>query len=234
MRAREYMQVVRPVTILVALGIAYAAYFYLFPDTDLRIHAALYHSDTGFYLGQENWVRFFYKLIPVINKIIVFSGLFLLALNFWKKKKHFLTNRQILFVLLSLAIGPGLLVNTLFKDQFGRARPSQIVEFGGTKKFTPPLIVTDQCEKNCSFVSGHASSGFFMAAFAMLLTGWKRRAAYVAALAFGLWIGFIRMAMGGHFFSDVLFAGIFTLIVIHLIYYWLLVRHHDHHSRRSD
>jgi lipid A 4'-phosphatase len=33
--------------------------------------------------------------------------------------------------------------------------------------------------------------------------------AYGAALALGTAVGFLRIASGGHFFSDVMFAGVF-------------------------
>ena len=146
----------------------------------------------------------------------------------WHGIKFRKFHRSALFILISLALGPGLLVHTVFKDHWGRARPSQITEFGGTKKYSPPLLIADQCDKNCSFVSGHAAVAFFICAFALLFTGWRRTAIYTAGIIFGLWIGFIRMAMGGHFFSDIIFAGIFTLLTVHLVYYFMLKRHETH------
>lgn len=212
------LQTARPFIILIGLGVAYAALFLLRPDLDLTLHRHLYHN--GFYLKPEAWVQFFYKLVPWIARSVVVGTL---AVLIWYGIKYRSLNRAALFLLLSLAIGPGLVVNTVFKDNWGRARPSQIVEFGGTKQFTPPLVITNQCARNCSFVSGHASVAFFLAAFAFLFTGWKRTAIYSGAVIFGLWMGFIRMAMGGHFFSDVIFSGIFTLLVLHLVHYLILV-----------
>jgi hypothetical protein len=37
-----------------------------------------------------------------------------------------------LFILLSVILGPGLLVNLVFKDHWGRPRPRQVVALGGT------------------------------------------------------------------------------------------------------
>jgi len=106
-----------------------------------------------------------------------------------------------------MIIGPGLLVNTLFKDNWGRARPSQVEEFGGTKQFTRAALPADQCAKNCSFVSGHASVGFFFLAFAYVWP--RRRILWLASgTALGLGIGLVRIMQGGHFFSDVIFCGI--------------------------
>jgi len=51
-----------------------------------------------------------------------------------------------------------------------------------------------------------------------------RVVAYAAALAFGIGIGALRMAGGAHFFSDVVFAGVFMYLVVWaghgLIYRW--------------
>ena len=45
-----------------------------------------------------------------------------------------------------------------------------------------------------------------------------RPAAYVAALAFGAATSGLRMAFGGHFFTDVAGAGLVTFFVIWLMY----------------
>ena len=42
-----------------------------------------------------------------------------------------------LFLFLGLLVGPGLVVNGILKDHWGRARPAEIIEFGGTAHFSP-------------------------------------------------------------------------------------------------
>jgi len=49
-----------------------------------------------------------------------------------------------------------------------------------------------------------------------------RALAYGAALAFGVAIGLVRAAGGGHFFSDVVFAGVFMFLVIWIMHGLLL------------
>ena len=66
----------------------------------------------------------------------------------------------------AFCFGPGLVVNGVLKAFWGRARPSQILEFGGAAQFTPPVQIADQCARNCSFVSGEAS-GVTMLAIAI-------------------------------------------------------------------
>ena len=118
-----------------------------------------------------------------------------------------------LYLIAVVAIGPGLVVNVVFKDHWGRARPRDVVEFGGAKAFTPAFVISDQCPKNCSFVAGHPSMAFAMVALA-LVAARKRRAWLIAlALTVGAVVGFGRIVQGGHFLSDVVFSAIFTVAV---------------------
>jgi membrane-associated phospholipid phosphatase len=45
-----------------------------------------------------------------------------------------------------------------------------------------------------------------------------RAAAYAAALVFGSAVGVMRVAVGGHFFTDIAFAGVFTFLIIWIAY----------------
>lgn len=129
------------------------------------------------------------------------------------------------FLALVLIVGPGLLANSTLKDNWGRPRPVQITEFGGPAAFAPALARTGPCEKNCSFVSGEASSTFALG-FALTLLARRRRAAWMAAgLAAGSVVGLIRIGQGGHFLSDVIFAAVFMALVVaglHLLVFRLL------------
>jgi lipid A 4'-phosphatase len=124
------------------------------------------------------------------------------------------------FLVAALAAGPGLVANVVLKDNWGRARPREIVEFGGAKQFTPPLLPAHECVKNCAFVSGEASS-VFVPFFALALLVPHYRAALIAGgIAAGLIAGIIRMSQGAHFLSDIVFAGIFmalTVSVLHIL-----------------
>jgi lipid A 4'-phosphatase len=125
------------------------------------------------------------------------------------------------FLAAMLAVGPGLVANVIFKDNWGRARPRQVVEFGGTKQFTPPLVPARECAKNCSFVSGEASSAYAPFFAAALLLPQFRLVLIAGGTLSGLAAGLIRMSQGGHFLSDVLFAGIFmalTASALHILF----------------
>ncbi len=192
--------------LLAALGVLLVAV----PQIDLAI-AGLFHDPfDGFYLREHPLVRLVFLGVPWITRSVVVSLLlFLLAAwTIWRRRAYFSRYRRAaLYLLLVMVIGPGLLVNSVFKEHWGRARPSQIDALGGDKQFTRAAIPADQCEKNCSFVSGHASVGFFFLAFAFV---WPRRRILWLATgtALGLGIGLVRIVQGGHFFSDVIFCGI--------------------------
>ncbi|MEI8393794.1 MAG: phosphatase PAP2 family protein [Rhodospirillaceae bacterium] len=119
-------------------------------------------------------------------------------------------SRRLLFLVLALVIGPGLVTNLLLKETWSRARPSQIQEFGGPLKFSPALVMSNQCEHNCSFVSGDASIGFFLHSFAYVARR-RQREIFFGGLATGLLIGLCRIAEGAHFLSDILYAGAFMV-----------------------
>ena len=77
------------------------------------------------------------------------------------------------------------------------------------------------CPKNCSFIAGEPSGAFWTLAPAALAPPHWRALAYGAAVAFGAGVGLLRMAGGGHFFSDVTFAGVITFLIIWLVHGWL-------------
>ena len=81
------------------------------------------------------------------------------------------------FLAICLVVGPGLVANTVLKDNWGRARPKHVAEFNGASTFTPPLLPARECHRNCSFVSGEAASIFlpFYAAAARGFAATSRR-----------------------------------------------------------
>lgn len=122
------------------------------------------------------------------------------------------------FLVAALVVGPGLVANAIFKDHWGRARPREVVEFGGTKPFTPPLLPAMSCSRNRSFVSGEASSMFVLFLAPALLLPGIRITLIGMAVCLGMAAGAIRMMQGAHFLSDVLFAGIFMALTVGLLH----------------
>ncbi|KAF0146328.1 MAG: superfamily protein, partial [Rhodospirillaceae bacterium] len=148
---------------------------------------------------------------PLTLGIALFVALLGTAAAIFRQSFFGIHPRGAIYLLSSLAIGPGLLANPLFKDHWGRARPSTLIAFGGDRTFTPALVMADQCRSNCSFVSGHAALAFWMVAFALLVPPLWRRQVILVAVSYGFFVGFVRMAQGGHFLSDVVFAAVLTI-----------------------
>jgi lipid A 4'-phosphatase len=124
------------------------------------------------------------------------------------------------FIGFSLLLGPGL-ATWAVKEHHLRARPIDVLEFGGNHLFTPALVQANQCIDNCAFVSGHVACGFFIASL-MLLDSRHRNAWMAAGILAGLTIGLARMAVGAHWLSDVLWAFPITLATSGAV--WLVLQ----------
>jgi membrane-associated phospholipid phosphatase len=124
------------------------------------------------------------------------------------------SGRAVLYLAVSLALGPGLLVNTVLKDHSHRPRPVQTEQLGGAWPFRPWHRFDGACVRNCSFVSGEASAAFWTLAPALLAPPPVRPWAVGASLAFGTIVAALRMAFGGHYLSDSLFAALLTILLV--------------------
>jgi membrane-associated PAP2 superfamily phosphatase len=134
-------------------------------------------------------------------------------------------------IITATAAVPGIVANLVLKDHWHRARPIDVLNFGGNDRFTPWWDPRGTCPNNCSFIAGEPSGAFWtMAAAAVAPPQWQI-AAYSAAVTFGVALGILRMAAGGHFFTDVVFAGIFMYLVLWtlhgLIFRWRATRLDD-------
>ena len=131
-------------------------FFYFFPGIDLFVSSLFYHN--GFYLKDTLFAVTIYKLTIIITAAFALS-LAMLLLYEIVSKKEFVRKRVLVYLLLSLILGPGLVVNIALKNHFGRARPSQIEKFGGTKTFTPAGVIANQCQKKLFLYKRTRSSG---------------------------------------------------------------------------
>ncbi len=140
--------------------------------------------------------------------VLAFVALLVLSISMFKAR-YAVWRKKALFILLFIIIGPGLLVNVLLKEQVGRARPREVVEFGGPYQFTH-FWQPGTAGTNSSFPSGHAAIAFALMAPWFSLRGQHRPIALsflVTGLLFGLLVGIARILQGGHFTSDILWAG---------------------------
>lgn len=206
---------------------------FLSGNIDLRLQS-LFHTPAAAtawsYESHPLWKLLYHigtwpALLIALGGLLVFLlGRRLPSLGRWR--------RHGIYLFLVLAIGPGLLVNTIFKDHWGRPRPRQIAEFGGRWHYQHPFE-NGAAGRGKSFPCGHSSAGYYFIAFYFLFRRHRRgiaRMAFAAAMLYGSLIGTARMAAGAHFASDVLWSGVFTAAAALVLYYWILriPWHEDH------
>lgn len=173
-------------------------------------------------LQHEPWI-FIYTMAPVPGFLLAIGAILVLFIGFFYSclKKY---RRQALFIILLLALGPGLLINVVLKDHLGRPRPQELKEFGGTRNFVQ-FWQPGPMKKNSSFPCGHASIAFFLMAPWFIYRRRKHNLAvfflWVGTL-FGVLVGMTRIMQGGHFLSDVLWAGGLVYITGELLSWFLL------------
>jgi lipid A 4'-phosphatase len=224
----------------VAAGVAATLVFAAFPDLDLWVTQALRHAcghDASLGWCRDAGVlalRRTFMAIYILSCIGAIAGL---AWTAWSGRAALgASSARWMLLAVALFVGPGLVANLMLKDNWGRARPRDVIEFGGKKPFTPALVPASQCQRNCSFVSGEASS-MFTAGFAAAMVWPQARAALlVGGVAAGLAAGLVRMAQGAHFLSDIVFAGVFmalTVSILHVLMFGLR-RHVDYAAAARD
>jgi lipid A 4'-phosphatase len=175
----------------------------VWPELDLAITKHFYYPALGgFPIG--DWY-IFKDLYYLFGKCHIFTALLLLGLIVYFSVNKNPPKRKIAaYLLCVLVIGPGLVVNLWLKDNsIGRARPREVIEFGGTHAFTPAFYNAQACDTNCSFPCGHAASGFYLVALAW---AFRRRSLLLVGIGLGGLLGFMRIVQGGHFASDVLIS----------------------------
>jgi lipid A 4'-phosphatase len=137
-----------------------------------------------------------------------------LALRAWRRREP---AHAALVVLLGLALGPGLLVNVVFKDHCHRPRPRQTLGLGGDFTYVAPFHIGPVGK---SFPCGHSAVGFACIALAGVVEARRRgarRAVVAGSLALGALLGLGRIATGAHFASDVVWSGILTCGAVVLV-----------------
>ena len=187
----------------------------LFPTLDVAISRLAYGHE-GFVLPRSGLVLAMSWLVTILSWVAVLGALLLLVatLRAGRPVVWALDTSRLLLVLLTFLLVPGLLVNTILKHHVGRARPIEIVQFGGDAQFSRAGFPADQCRRNCTFPSGEASAAFALAAVGVA-TG--SPAVLAGALVIGTLVSIVRVLTGAHFVSDVASSGLLTLLAIVLL-----------------
>lgn len=131
-----------------------------------------------------------------------------------------------LYLILTLGIGSGFMIHFVLKENWGRPRPKQTLEYGGAQPFLPyyqpNFLQTSEPSK--SFSCGHCSMGFYFFAVALVGRANKSRKLYWLGIAIALILGSLlsltRIIQGGHFFSDTLVSALIMWLTA-----WILARY---------
>jgi lipid A 4'-phosphatase len=185
---------------------------------DLFLAKIPYNARHNMFYGENSiWCQTIYYAVPVIvTTLIILNLLSILTASTIFYKKYFkYTRKQALIVLMALSIGPGVVINSLLKNNWGRPRPYQVIR--DNKQFRSFYQPNFGSVLDNSFPSGHASIGFFLG-IPLLVMG-RRKAGLIVATIGGTIVGIVRILQGGHYFSDILFAGIIVWLLAELINY---------------
>src|ERR1700738_2006749 len=194
--------------LFIALNLAFVVglLFGIYPELDLKLAALFYDPATKSFPLKQNtlaalardgamWIAWGFA-VPAIVALVA---------------KLVRPDRRLL-------VSAGVLTNFTVKSYWGRPRPVAVTQFNGTEPFMPWWDPRGSCDRNCSFFSGEGATAFWTYAPAALTPPAWRPLAYAAATLFGALTSGLRMAFGGHFFTDVAAAGLVTFVVIWLAY----------------
>jgi membrane-associated PAP2 superfamily phosphatase len=188
---------------------------------DLAVSSHFYQSG-GWPIGEQFPWKLLYRLDRYPALALAIFGLCAACYGSYNQEWRS-WRRQGFFLVLLLALGPGLLVNAVFKDHWGRPRPREVVHFSGTRQFLQPWQPGINGQGR-SFPCGHGSAAFYLAAPFFI---YRRRKPAIAwrwlagGTIFGLLMSYARIAQGGHFLSDVLWSWgmvyLTALVLTHLL-----------------
>ncbi len=208
---------------------------------DLALASGL-HSGTGhpWPVGEQPLWRWCYRLGWFVPTLLALLGLGWLAAG-WRSPAWRSWRNDGLFLLLVLGLGSGLLVDNVLKEITGRPRPRELAVFADARPgarpaeatYQPPLVLGPGTGK--SFPSGHAAGVFALLALWFPLRRRRRWGAAAGvlglALGAGALMGCARMAQGGHFLSDIVWAALVPAAAgVGLA--WLLLRRPPEMSRK--
>ena len=219
--------------IALALALVIGLLFGIHPELDLRLAALFYDPTTKSFPLKFNtlaavardgamWISWGLALPAIVALVVKLAR---------PDRPLLMSGRAIIFLLVTLILSAGILTNLTFKSHWGRPRPVVVTHFNGAQQFVAWWDPRGSCGRNCSFFSGEGATAFWTYAPAALTPPAWRPLAYAAATLFGLVTSVLRMAFGGHFFTDVAAAGLVTFLVIWLahgyIYRWPATRLSD-------
>jgi lipid A 4'-phosphatase len=185
---------------------------FLYPTIDTAVSSLAFNGDK-FVFAKNASIKFLREVHKDFLRCILPLTLLLLALYaIWPRPLRTLAPHRALFVLASFGIGSLVVVHAL-KLLVGRARPHDILLFGGDKEFTPVWQMVDMCGASCSFPSGEAAAAAALLSFIVYFSPGNRWAFLAMVFPLAVFLSANRVLVGAHFFSDVVLAGLIVFFV---------------------
>lgn len=180
-------------------------------DLDLWISGHFFVPGEGWvYKDMQLW-RLLHDYGPFPAILLATSALIVFIASF-RSRVLVVYRKPALFFVFLMLLGPGLIVNVIFKEHWDRTRPRNVQEFSGPHPFYY-VWQKGMIGNGRSFPSGHAAMGFFLCAPYFVLRKTSQKWAYlflIVGICCGLTIGLARIVQGRHFASDVIWAGGFV------------------------
>jgi lipid A 4'-phosphatase len=205
---------IKTITIVLIIFIILAIFVTVGPELDVYISSLFFNEDKKFMIQSYYPISIIFRKI-LLPLLLIYVFVLPLVLRFFPLQKIYFGYKfilsEIIYIWVSGAVTMLLVVNVLLKNTWGRARPNDVSYFNGFQDFTPWYKISDACPSNCSFVSGDSSVGFLLVVFYFIT---KKNVFLYLGLILGSLLGFIRIAAGGHFFSDIIFSQIIVTVTI--------------------
>jgi len=221
------------IPVLIAASMVVIVIFTRLPQLDLNL-AKLYFVDGEFVLRSSPLIQGLRMAFWNLSLLMVIVAVIAVSLaHHFDGPQRLLPTREWNVILWGFLLGPGILVNVLLKGFSQRARPRDVLSFGGDRFYTPIGQLSGQCDFDCSFVSGEVSgTTMFCLACIILIQHHQNRLSprwqYSLYAILGVIFAYVfvhRILTGGHFVSDAVLAALFTALVAALVArYWPQVR----------
>ncbi|MEZ2220012.1 phosphatase PAP2 family protein [Rhizobium sp. RCC_161_2] len=211
---------------LFALWWALLLFFNRFPEIDLSVARSVFTNAPcppgdsagkvcGVFAYDRSSLFAFVRTVTLVLPYIAIIILLSLPILSWKRLGPLWRTPKVdryIAALLSLALGCGLLVNLFLKSFSGRPRPRGTDLFGGTLDFVQAGSFAGKCLRNCSFVSGEASSaGWLLCLIPLLPPRWRFPLGVPLAIISFL-MPTMRVLTGAHYLSDVVLGWLSSLV----------------------
>lgn len=204
---------VRAIFALLTFGVV-ATFVLELSGWDLAISARFYvpgGPHDGWAFARDQPWKFLYQFGEYPPVILAFAAVWLYRAAQSDRIRR-LYAKPGLVVILTMALGPALLVNGILKHDWGRPRPADITAFGGPSHYRP-VWQPGKPGGGKSFTCGHCSAGFAMVSAASIggMHPILGLIALIGGVVFGIMLGMARIVQGGHFLTDVIWSAVLIL-----------------------